>query len=118
MKKDIKTRDDIGKLISEFYTKVRQDELLSPVFLHVDWEHHMPVIINFWCSLLLGDQSYRDNPFQKHLRLAIQPEHFERWLQLFTETLNENFSGEKADETIERAHSIARMFQYKMGLIK
>jgi hemoglobin len=118
MKKELSTRTDIELLITLFYEKVRRDPLLSPVFLHVDWEHHTPVIVNFWTSLLLGDMSYQGNPFQKHIGLPIQQQHFEQWLMLFTQTLEENFTGEKAIEARDRAHSIADMFKYKLGLTK
>lgn len=116
MKKDINSREDITLLIGRFYDKVRKDELLAPVFSHVDWPHHTPIIIDFWCSLLLGDQSYRNNPFQKHIDLPIERRHFQRWLGLFGETVEENFSGEKANEAIARAHSIGGIFQHKLGL--
>ena len=118
MKKELTTRSDIEFLVSRFYEKVRQDDLLAPVFLHVDWAHHTPVIVDFWVSLLLGDQTYRGNPFQKHVSLRIQREHFGRWLTLFTQTLEENFTGEKAIEARDRAHSIAETFQYKLGLTR
>jgi hemoglobin len=116
MKKDITTREDVAVLIGLFYEKVRKDELLAPVFLHVDWPHHTPIIIDFWCSLLLGDQSYRNNPFLKHMNLPIEAGHFRRWLELFSQTLEENFVGEKTNEARERAHSIAGIFQHKLGL--
>lgn len=115
-KPDITTREDITKLITEFYDHVRKDELLAPVFSHVDWEHHTPVIIDFWCMVLLGDTAYRSNPFQKHLDLPIRREHFERWLLYFFRTVDENFSGGKAFEAKERAQNIATMFQHKLGL--
>jgi hemoglobin len=116
MKSDITSRDDIRTLIDKFYDKVRTDELIGPVFSHVNWPDHLPTMYNFWSSMLLGDQSYRGNPFQKHLPLPIQPKHFERWLQLFRETVDEIFSGEKATEMKSRAGSIADLFQFRMGL--
>jgi hemoglobin len=117
MKADILTRADIEKLITEFYTKVRQDSLLAPVFQHVDWSHHTPIIIDFWSSLLLGDQSYKRNPFQKHVDLSITSTHFARWLELFHETIDDNFHGEKAKEAKERSVNIATLFKHKLGLI-
>jgi hemoglobin len=116
--KDITNRHDIMKLVDNFYDKVKIDELLGPVFAHLDWPHHLPIMYNFWSSMLLGDQSYRGNPLEKHLRLNIRSEHFARWLLLFKETVNENFSGEKAEEVKLRADSIAGIFQLKMGLIR
>ncbi len=118
MKTDITTRDHIMTLVDNFYEKVRGDELLAPVFSHVDWPHHLPIMYNFWSSMLLGDQTYRGNPLQKHLPLPIEPQHFNRWLKLFRETVEENFSGAHAEEIVMRAESIAGIFQMRMGLIK
>ena len=117
MKNDITTREEIKLLVNKFYEKVLADNLLSPVFSHVDWPHHLPIMYDFWSSMLLGDQTYRGNPFQKHLPLPIKKEHFDQWLKLFSETVKENFSGEKADEVKARAESIASIFQLRMGLV-
>jgi hemoglobin len=117
MKKDITTREDIQLLVDKFYDKVKADGLLGPVFAHVNWPVHLPVMYDFWSSMLLGDQTYTGNPLQKHLPLAIRPEHFNQWLSYFKETVNENFAGQKADEAMSRADSIAGIFQFKMGLI-
>jgi hemoglobin len=116
-KEDIKTRKDIEILVSKFYNKVNHDELLSPVFAHVDWVAHLPVMYNFWSTMLLGDKTYEGNPFQKHIHLPIQIKHFNQWLLLFTKTVDENFAGEKAEETKQRARSIADIFLHKMKLI-
>ena len=117
MKSDITNRENIQLLVDRFYEKVQADELLGPVFSHVDWPHHLPVMYNFWSSMLLGDQSYQGNPLQKHLALAIEPKHFDQWLKLFHKTVNENFAGDKAEEVKSRAQSIAGIFQVKMGLV-
>jgi hemoglobin len=116
-RRDITGREDIEKLIIAFYNKVRKDELLAPVFLKVDWEHHTPIIIDFWCMVLFGDQNYKGNPFHKHIPLPIQQPHFEKWLKYFTETVDEIFEGKKADELKDRANNIANIFQYKLGLM-
>ena len=117
MKRDIENRQDIQLLVDAFYTKVQADDLLGPVFKHVDWPHHLPIMYDFWSSMLLGDQTYRGNPLQKHLPLAIQPKHFNQWLKLFHETVDEHFSGEKAEEVKSRSTSIAGIFQVRMGLV-
>jgi hemoglobin len=113
---DILTKDDVTLLITEFYKKVRQDNQLSPHFARVDWAHHTPVIIDFWNMILLGDSSYKGNPFLKHVNLPLQREDFSRWLLHFTNTVDEHFAGEKAEEAKQRALSIAGIFQLKMGL--
>lgn len=118
MQRDIENRNDIEFLVKNFYEKVQQDELLAPKFLHLDWEKHLPIMYNFWSSMLLGDQSYQGNPFQKHIALAIDPPHFDRWLKLFTQAVDEHFTGAKAEEVKSRAQSIAGVWQHKMGMIK
>lgn len=118
VKHDIKQREDIIILVDKFYEKVKSDPLLGPVFSHVDWPHHLPIMYDFWSSMLLGDQTYHGNPLQRHLHLAIERDHFSQWLVLFKETVNENFEGEKAEEVKMRAQSIAGIFQLKMGFMK
>lgn len=115
-KKDILGRNDVIVLVNSFYDKVKSDALLGPVFGHVDWPRHLPVMYNFWSSMLLGEMTYRGNPLQSHLALPIDSAHFAQWLKLFEETLDENFTGDKADETRMRARAIAGVFQHKMGL--
>ena len=116
-KPDITSREKVSLLITNFYSKVRADALLSPVFSHVDWDHHTPIIVDFWCMILLGERKYEGNPFSKHVELPVQPAHFQQWLKLFRETIDENFSGEKAEEAKTRAETIANVFQFKMGLL-
>lgn len=115
--KDIEERKDIELLVGSFYAKVNADTLLSPVFNEiaaVHWESHLPVMYDFWSTMLLGEKSYRGNPFQKHIPLPVNKLHFERWLQLFLETIDEHFIGPVADEAKTRARNIAHVFQYKL----
>ena len=118
MKKDIENEDDIKLLVDTFYNSVNEDVLLSPVFNNfakVDWEHHLPMMYNFWSTVLLGSMNYKGQPFPKHMNLPIQPAHFNRWIDLFTKAIDLLFSGEKAEEAKQKALNIARIFQLKMG---
>jgi hemoglobin len=43
-KNDIETTEDIKLLVDSFYAKVKEDELLSPIFfsrIPEDWQPHM-----------------------------------------------------------------------------
>ncbi len=115
--KDIASRAEVIHLVDSFYYKVREDVLLAPVFAHVDWPHHLPVMYNFWSSILLGDMSYNGSPLSKHMGLPITQIHFTRWLKLFTETVDSEFTGPIADEAKNRAQTIAKLFQLRMGLL-
>ena len=116
-KTDIQSRADIEKLVNQFYAKVQVDGLLGPVFSHVDWPHHLPLMCDFWSLTLLSEPGYRNNMVQKHLGLPIKPEHFSQWLLLFNGAVDELFSGEKAEEAKSRAYSMSVVIQVKLGLV-
>lgn len=113
---ELNSKMEVEIMVDRFYEKVKQDELLSPLFAHVDWPKHLPIMYNFWASMLLGDRSYSGNPFQKHVPLPLKAIHFDRWLLLFNKTIDENFTGEKAEEVKARAQNIAAVFQYRLNL--
>ena len=116
---DIQTKDDIQKLVDLFYEKVNQDELLSPIFneiAKVNWEEHLPIIYDFWNTILLEKKAFTGQPYPKHAALPITKEHFDRWLIHFKETIDDNFQGPTADEAKRLASQIAIAFSHKMGL--
>ncbi len=117
---DIENIENIILLVDRFYEKVNQDRLLSVVFndfAKVDWEAHLPVMYSFWSAVLFDTNTYKGQPFTSHTDLPISTDHFQRWLELFKKTVDENFRGRKAEEAKEKADSIAHIFQTKLGLI-
>ena len=119
-KADIQNEEDIKKLVHTFYDKVNRDELLSPVFndvAKVNWEEHLPLLCRFWSTLLFRTMTFEGRPFPKHVGMPVQREHFARWVSLFVTTVDELFSGAKAEEAKNFARSIADTFQMRMGLI-
>lgn len=122
MIKQISTPDDIKILVDHFYDKVNQDDILSPIFneiMQVNWDAHLPIMYQFWGSLLLGEQSYSGNPMQKHIEISkivpLGEKEFTRWLELFNQNIDENFTGPKADEAKLRAANIARLMEFKVN---
>jgi len=119
--KDITTEQDVKYLVDTFYDKVNKDKQLSPIFndfAKVDWKKHLPVMYSFWSSILLGNASYSGSPFLKHIPLPINQSHFNTWIQLFEETITQNFEGENASEAIKRAKSIGYIFSSKLNYLK
>lgn len=121
MKKDIENRADIELLINSFYDKVRADDVIGYIFndvTKVDWPHHMPTMYNFWEGVIFYTGNYSGNPMQVHKDLnkkePLTPEHFKRWLQLFVETVNSLFEGDKAELAKQRAMSISTSIQVKI----
>lgn len=117
MKTDISTFEDIQLLVNTFYGKIRIDELLGGIFAGIisDWEPHLQKMYRFWQSILLGENTYNGRPFPPHAQMRLQQHHFDRWLKLWHETLDENFNGPVADEAKMRAKSIANIFVSKIA---
>ena len=121
MKKDISNRFDVELLVNSFYNKVREDELISFFFseiVAVDWEKHLPVMYDFWDNILFYAGKYEGNPMAKHRdihqKCPMKMEHFQRWIHLFTETVDELFEGNTSELAKQRATSIATVMQIKM----
>lgn len=112
MKADIKNLEDIRLFVDKFYHNVAQDQLIGPVFADVieDWAPHLEKMYQFWNAALFGVPGFRGNPFAKHAPLPINAAHFDRWLSLFNETIDENFEGEMAEDAKNRAILMAEMF--------
>ena len=111
---DIITEADVELLVNTFYDKVRRDDILARVFNPVikdNWAVHLKRMTDFWSTILLYTRKYKDDPLPKHLPLPVEKEHFDRWLQLFDETISELFEGPTAGNARKRANSIARIMK-------
>lgn len=124
--KDIATRQDIEKLMDSFYRQALKDEVIGYIFTDVakiDLSNHLPIIADFWEMMLFQTTNFQEkygrSPMTRHIQLSektsLRKEHFIRWLDLFTETVNTNYRGEKADLAIVRARAIANTMFMKVS---
>jgi len=111
--KDIENQKDIEQLVEEFYNKLLKIPSVKPVFDGLDFKTHVPRIVAFWSMVLLDIEGYKTNVFDKHLHLPLNSQHFDTWLETFTETVNQLFKGEKADLAIQRATVLTYTFKSK-----
>lgn len=111
---DLSTKDDISKLVNDFYTKVLNDEELAPFFSELDFEKHLPKMIHFWTFALLNEPGYTTNVVEKHLNMPLKEKHFEKWLKLFNETIDSLFMGEIASQAKQRAAIIGWTIKSKI----
>lgn len=111
---DIVDRDDIETLVRSFYRDAATDDLLGPVFetADVDWPSHIATLTDFWAWQLLGQRGYEGNPLRAHEPVhAVHPftdAHFDRWLELFTATVDSLHVGPLAEAAKQRATKMAR----------
>jgi hemoglobin len=122
LRKEIETRKDIGLLVERFYGKVKGDDLIGDIFnneLLFRWDTHIPIMIDFWESVLLGSAAYRGNTMRVHIELnkkhPLKPEHFARWKKLFFETLDEHFTGVRAEEAKKKVELMEVLMQTKIA---
>lgn len=122
MKKDIESRGDIEMLLWDFYEKAFKDELIGHFFTEVvplNLDKHVPVIADFWESVLLEGRGYRKNVMEIHQDInkksPMQKRHFDRWVKLFGESVDKFFIGAKATIAKQRAVSIATMMNIKIN---
>ncbi len=104
--KTIDNRNDIHVLVNKFYVKIRKDELLGPIFTrHIandKWPEHLDKLTDFWEMKLFATPNFRGNPTQKHIHVdknlnhTMEVAHFEAWVKLWFETIDELYEGDVA----------------------
>lgn len=121
---DIQSRQDCETLVRSFYSRALEDDVIGFLFTDVaklDLEHHLPRITNFWETVLLGGRSYGGGAFRPHLELNAQVQlkagHFIRWLFLWNQTVDQNFSGPVAEEAKRHAERVANAFHARLEAI-
>jgi hemoglobin len=122
MKKDIGSREDIELLMKTFYDHLLSDERISYIFTDVakiDIEKHLPIIVDFWETVILHKNVYHNNTMKIHLDLhkksVLSKEHFEVWLSHFNTSVDELFEGTNALLAKQRAKSVATVMQIKIA---
>ncbi len=118
---DITNRDDVELLVNDFYTAIREDVLLGPIFNGVigdRWPYHLEKMYSFWETVLLEHHTYSGAPFMPHAKLPLEQQHFDRWLVLFDQTVDRHFEGVIADDAKARAAKMAVMFLAKINYLR
>lgn len=119
MKRDIETRADIERLLTDFYGIAMSDSQIGHHFERLNLDHHLPMIANFWEKILFGAPVYYNNPLSFHQVLhahsPLLPEHFTHWVSIFTATVDRMFAGETAELAKSRAASVAGVLDQKLN---
>lgn len=114
---DIVDRDDIERLVRDFYRSAAMDDVLGPVFeaAHVNWNAHIATLIDFWSWQLLGEPGYEGQPLRAHepvhARTPLVDAHYDRWIELFCDTVDTAFDGPRAEIAKGRGRKMAAAMQ-------
>jgi hemoglobin len=106
------SEDEIRRLVHIFYGRVRQDDLIGPIFEArvANWDRHLANLCDFWSSVILRTSRYEGRPLRSHFSLGLRPAHFDRWLDLFERTAAEVLP-HAAPLFVDRARRIADSFE-------
>lgn len=113
----ITNREDVRVLVHTFYDKIRQHNMLGPIFNgHIteeQWPAHLSKLTDFWESNLFGVRTFRGSPSKAHVKVdknlnhTVSQHHFAQWLQLWFETIDELYEGELAEKAKEMARRMS-----------
>src|SRR4051794_17665834 len=100
---ELRSVADVEVLVRRFYQAAIPDPLLGRVFhdFGVDWSVHIPKLVDFWAGRLFGHPGYVGNAVGAHQPVLEQcgfgESELNRWLDLWSETVDELFVGEVAE---------------------
>lgn len=111
---DLNTETQIDILIEKFYAKVSVHEILGPFFKETNWEYHVPRIRAFWYFILLDKPGFKGNIYDAHVNRQIKKVHFDIWVQIFCDVIDEHYQGEVAEKAKSKAKELALLFSWKL----
>jgi hemoglobin len=122
--RDIESREDIVAVIDLFYERTFADPVLGPIFVDImklDLDHHIPIVADFWENILFAARKYPGGMmrvhFDVHMMTGLQPHHFQRWLDYWEASIEEQFAGPRATLAKEHAWRVARMMADRLSMM-
>jgi hemoglobin len=119
---DLSDRAQIHDLVVGFYREIVFDELLGPVFedvAEVDWTVHLPKLVDYWCQVLLGERGYDGWILGPHQAVSdrepFRTEHFDRWYDLWTDSIDAGWAGPVAETAKAHAARIAAVLARRVA---
>lgn len=108
----VPTEAELPSLLAAFYSRVRADQVLGPVFESAveDRPAYLGRLADFWSSVMLATGRYKGQPVAAHLAHAdrITPATFDRWLVLWEQCTNESLPKPAALAMQKKAEHIAQ----------
>lgn len=113
---DLDSPEEIFELVTRQYADVVQDDLLAPYFTfgpgYLDWQAHIGLVTDYWMHVVLLTPDYDIDILEGHRDVhehqAFTPELFDRWLQIFTDTVDGGWIGPNASLAKKRATGMSR----------
>lgn len=114
--RDIDSPEEIFEMVTRQYADIVQDDMLGPHFAprsghQADWRALIGSITDYWNHALLYAPGYEIDAIERHRpaheRSSFTPELFDRWLQIFYDTIDGGWSGPNAEIAKKRGSGMA-----------
>jgi hemoglobin len=120
--RDLDSAAEIFEMVTRQYVDVVQDELLQPHFDFgpgfIDWRAHIGAVTDYWCHVVLYAPDYEIDVIEHHRplheRAAFGPALFDRWLNIFSDTVDGGWTGPNATRAKKRATGMARAMAHRL----
>lgn len=114
--------EHIESMVHRFYGRIRADPMLGPIFESRidDWPYHLDRMVAFWRAVLRSEPTFaiseRGAPPVLHRQIGgLDAAHFERWLTMFGDVVDEIYGREDAIDVMTAARRIAAAFARHIG---
>ena len=118
---DVASRADVEALLWRFYGRVLEDNVLAEPFAEIRSKGlaaHIPVMCDFWETVLFRAGLYRGNALQVHRHVddghRLSDSHFMRWLELWCDTVDQMYAGPVAERAKVQGARIARSLHLRL----
>jgi hemoglobin len=113
--RDLDDPVEILELVTRQYSDVVQDELLAPYFDFGtgdgNWQAHIRSVADYWNHVVLLAPDYEIDVIESHRSIheehPFTPDLFDRWLEIFTDTVDGGWRGPNAERAKKRATGMA-----------
>jgi hemoglobin len=116
---DVTNRAEVQQVVRQQYARLLKHPHTAGKFAHLNLEEHLPKIDDFWCFVLgidAAEHSYKGSAFEPHVKLQLDNEDFQLWMQFLFEAIDAGYSGPVADDWKKRAEQMGILFRHKLGL--
>jgi len=118
-------RDVVDAMVRKFYTKILADKIVGRFFVRAlgsdmnkgKWPEHLSTLKDFWMLMMRDIPGYGGHPAPAHAFIGqLSIEAFERWLELFHETVHEFFTPEIAEQFYKKSQIVAQELIEFLGI--
>ena len=118
------TKENIETLVTLFYHKAMKNEEIGHYFVlelgddieNEEWKDHIDTLVNFWTTVFLDEELYFSDPYGPHFTIVgLKQEDFTHWIKLFSETAEELYTPEIAEQFKEKGIYYSKDFIQRLN---